>query len=183
MSGNIRTAFFCGVIGASFVFHAGKGLVSDAHSLADPQRISCMNLALGGPGENLHVVLTDFEVSEAYVVEDRHKDVWIQAFPAGAQGGLFCVLLKANWGERLEVFDSSEIRGTVRKASSFHLEGDVLEKLNLKDPWVLEVGVGPGSLVGSLVMIAIGVGFLAIAVMNFRKTFRPASILPTGGQS
>ncbi|MFG0256922.1 MAG: hypothetical protein ACF8GE_03365 [Phycisphaerales bacterium JB043] len=54
-----------------------------------PQQISCEQLATNGPGDNHHIILTDFAIPENHVVElnkwGTPRRAWIMAVPFGGE--------------------------------------------------------------------------------------------------
>src|SRR5947207_6389199 len=66
------------------IFLVVKGV--NEHTLSgktkdQPQRISCAKLASEGPGDNAHIVLTDFLMAPNYVYEGRGKSgTWSNAW-------------------------------------------------------------------------------------------------------
>lgn len=47
---------------------------------AEPQEISCARLAAEGPGDNAHILLTDFLMCDFYVVEEGSGSTWNRAW-------------------------------------------------------------------------------------------------------
>jgi hypothetical protein len=53
-------------------------------SRAEPQVISCEKLLAQGPGDNLHIILTDFALLPDFVYEhemDHWKGAWVPVVP------------------------------------------------------------------------------------------------------
>lgn len=77
------------IIGGVFVFMAVQDMRLNSKADVEPQIISCAELELNGPGDNLHVNLTDFLICEsAYVYEEKTpggtwSKVWVPAVPLG----------------------------------------------------------------------------------------------------
>lgn len=72
----------CAGIGAFVMAYQEYHLGTKAS--AEPQKITCRQLADKGPGENLHIILTDFttphEVSVVYEQDKYNKDRWTKVW-------------------------------------------------------------------------------------------------------
>lgn len=91
-------------------------------SQAEPQRITAAELGAKGPGDNIHVVVTDFEVGQNYVVEEKNgrwNMVWAPLFAPGKDGDVseLRVLLRAagpdNEDELAELLSQGEVQGLI----------------------------------------------------------------------
>jgi hypothetical protein len=79
------------VLGGAMVFAGIQQMRLASVAKAEPQKISCAKLMASGPGDNAHVVLTDFiMVNSAFVTETgksggRWKNVWVPVMPVDGE--------------------------------------------------------------------------------------------------
>src|SRR5689334_23024683 len=74
------------ILGPGLAFVGWQGYLVRSQSQAAPQQIRAADLGNKGPGDNIHVILTDFEFDKKYVVEEkrgRWSLVWLPVFPKG----------------------------------------------------------------------------------------------------
>jgi len=73
------------VIGGVLIYIGAQEAHLAAHAKEQPQQISLADLAAKGPGDNAHIILTDYLLCEfAFVYEEkdgRWQKVWIPAVP------------------------------------------------------------------------------------------------------
>jgi len=81
-----RLSFAGLMLGGLFVYLGIKEHQLRGRSRAEPQTISCQQLIKNGPGDNLHMVLTDFVLMPEYVYETavgKWSGAWAPALPRG----------------------------------------------------------------------------------------------------
>jgi hypothetical protein len=166
----IRNAFFAGVIGGTFAWIAITGWLSDRASDPTPSPVTCDQLATNGPPGNLYVDLSDCKLSTDFIQSSRHNEIWIEASaPRGQRGRR--IIIKSRFTKRLELKNMPHFRGIIRRASSFHIEGDAMEKLRAEDPWILDLGERPQSLESRIGLLIVGLILLGVAGYNLKLNF------------
>jgi hypothetical protein len=81
--GALIAAFFCFMMGYHNTTLTSLGK-------AEPQTLTAAKLSAEGPGDNIHVKLTDFAIGENFVYEEKYGSwnvVWIPAFERTEQQG------------------------------------------------------------------------------------------------
>jgi hypothetical protein len=147
---------------------------------ATPQQIRLADLTARGPGDNIHVTVTDFVFGEQYVVEkkgSRWNRVWIPMFPAEQQGGGdIKVLMKtfhiADEGQLAGFYGKQTLTGVI--TNSIHSLGsgetEELKKAypgaDLSSVWIVEEGREFPTEAGVTRMLVIGGGLLALGVLS-----------------
>src|SRR5579871_4042788 len=79
----------------------------------EPQEIRAADLAANGPGDNVHVKVTDFTLGAGYTITQRWGKwtcVWIPLFPDGEKQEDVRVIVKTK-----DVVDEDEFRAFCRK--------------------------------------------------------------------
>lgn len=82
----IKIAMIVG--GAVLAFMGYKEFKLSGVAKAEPSAITCADLAANGPGENAHVTVSDFLLSDSMVYEEkkgRWTRVWVPALPIGGE--------------------------------------------------------------------------------------------------
>lgn len=76
------------VIGCVLAFFGFKEYKLGQVAKAEPTTITCAALASNGPGENAHVKMSDFLMSDSMVYEEKNgkwQKVWVPAVPMGGE--------------------------------------------------------------------------------------------------
>jgi hypothetical protein len=153
---------------------------------SQPQEITCRELSNHGPGDNAHLLISDFTVvADAYVVQEG-KDyddpdvAWIPLVPAGQpEPEVFHVILLSEQAttpdEVRELADESQIQGVVENVVGFLLQrdrdtlADEFPGSTLDNCYLIshqERGYTPPSASLGLVCIAIGAVISAISLLG-----------------
>jgi hypothetical protein len=76
-------------LGGLLIFLGIRETRLNAVAQAEPQRISCAQLESRGPGDNAHVLMTDFLMCDFYVYEEgvgsRWERAWVPVVPLGGE--------------------------------------------------------------------------------------------------
>lgn len=144
-----------------------------------PQVLSCKDLIEKGPGDNGHVVLTDFRLNDDAVAKHQSfwqdttwKKAWVQAVPADSPPGKQPVLVLVELDDKKTMTDvqklqrAGRIQGVLRRdLPRFQSdEADVLKKAypgtDFTNCWFLQQGTTPAwnffLTVLAIVMIVVG---------------------------
>jgi hypothetical protein len=124
-----------------------------------PQRIRLADLTAKGPGDNVHVEVTDFSWGENCVTEEKHgkwNRVWIPIFPGGAANqGQVRALVKT-----FSVADEGQLRQMLRRPTVTGVIDNVIPGHSLGSAEIAELKKGyPNVDVGTLLVIAEGKTF------------------------
>ncbi len=157
---------------------------------AEPQEITCAELIANGPGDNAHVVLTDFVLwTHEAVLQGRSQDdsswsvVWI---PAACDDGDVRVLVKArnvNGKTGLgELAARQKLQGIVTNAIE-PLEQDEATELakfyknaDLFTCWILEIGRSPAPTSKMATYLAAAAAAIALGVyLSLRQRDKPGA--------
>lgn len=94
-----RVCFAAIVLGCVLIYMGFRELGLRSRSRAEPQVISCERLVAQGPGDNLHMILTDFVPLSDYVYQqktDRWSGAWVPIVPPSAVREAIARVLKIN---------------------------------------------------------------------------------------
>jgi hypothetical protein len=148
---------------------------------AEPQTISCAQLAAKGPGDNAHVRLTDFEFTENYIYQEQKRSSkwrtsYVPAVPprvlADPSVRVIKVLIKSNKARDendLYALGQAPIEGVVvnRIASLGSDERRLLKEsypdVDFDTCWIIEAGKSPASTGQLFGMIGGGTGLSIVA--------------------
>lgn len=157
------------------------------NSNEQPQFITCRQLIDKGPGDNLHVVVTGYQLEvDSFVVQrgrkktDSWKKAWVPvtASDGGGNDGSFHVLFETSLLRKDSDLDQmqklGELHGMiVNDITSLGSEEQNLlrssyPKTDFSKCWILEHGRRPGGAQKVLIMIGLGIVGLLIGVLLFR---------------
>ncbi len=195
----IRLAIALLISGAVLTYFGVQEVQLAAGARAAPQRISCAALAASGPGDNAHILLTDFRLLPQVAVlqgVNHTEKLLIPAVPGTSEAdgsapatapSNVAVLVMTRGVHSKEQFAEFAARTTIdgmilnkidslgskeRAALAADLPGADLDKL-----WLLEQGRLPESMAHAAAMLGVGVtillggGALAIRRLDFARRF------------
>ena len=95
------------VIGGVLTFFGVQELRLSSAAKEEPQSISCAELGANGPGDNAHIVLTEFLLTNHYVYEEKESGSWTQVWvPSVPLGGEYHLQLMAHIQEHGQLMGS-----------------------------------------------------------------------------
>lgn len=169
------------IIGGVFVFLGVQEYRLSKVARVEPQTITCAKLAATGPGENAHVRLTDFELTENYIYKNRKRSMewqtsYVPAVPLRVKDSpsvrTVKVLVKSSRArdeDELYALGQGPIDGVVVNAIG-QLGSDEKRLLQESYPdidfdacWIVEAGKKPASREKLLGMIGGGGGLAVVA--------------------
>jgi hypothetical protein len=153
-----------------------------------PQTIACADLAANGPGDNAHIVLTNYELAPNFVYEAEGKgNSWKRVFiPAVPKRGLLAVLRDEKIANPKVIIESRKVRNEAELPNlAKELQGMVINEIeslsgeqkkllaesypgaDLNHCWIIEHGRKPagggfitGLLGGGIALVVAGIGLL-----------------------
>lgn len=114
----MRWSFWLVLIGSGLIYMGFREVQLRGAAKAEPQNITCAELAENGPGDNAHVIMSDFLLADVvFVYEGRSSDgpwtkVWVPAVPLG--GHYHQTLLSM-------LDEDGKIRGAVPKPADINI--------------------------------------------------------------
>ena len=179
LSIRVHVTVFC--LGIVVAFWGGQELVLASGSSGAAQRMTCADLAKSGPGENAHVILTEFDLTPEYVTQEERghwTQVWVRAVPkGGARNALVLLTSRKVRSEKelAEAFDKPELEGTIVDALG-KPNAEVRARLDatyqgLSFARVLEVGRKPSGwlLSGGAILLGLVTSIAFFAVLLRRR--------------
>ncbi len=161
------------VVGFSIALWGGcSDLKATLYSEAEPQIITAHQLASAGPGDNLHVVVTDYSTSREGVGNENVS--WFLMNPKPAGGGMATLVVEADGGNALfGVFLPDDgVQGMVRNGSgAFNADQrNAIKKLGPVDfdnLWIIEQGEEPPPWWKFLLKVGGGLALVAVGAAIF----------------
>jgi hypothetical protein len=161
-----------------------------------PQQLRVGELAANGPGDNIHVTLTDFDFGDGYVVErknGRWNRVWIPAFPddqAGQVNEIKVLVTTSRVKDEAELerfYQQETVTGII--TNSIHWQGSEIRELQRSYPdldvsslWVVDAGRAfpseqefyvTAACSGGLLLLGLVCGGILAVVLALRRPYHP----------
>jgi predicted Zn finger-like uncharacterized protein len=116
-----RVCFAALIFGGVLVWLGSKELELRSRSREEPQIVTCEKLVAQGPGDNVHIVLTDFVLLPDYVYSqktDRWSGAWVPAVPHQAVGAALAQALNVGVAELPSIDDDRKDKALAQLRSS-----------------------------------------------------------------
>jgi hypothetical protein len=182
-----RVALVLIIVGGALLYVGSQEMRLAAAAKSTPQTLTCAELAAKGPGDNAHVILTDFQIGQNFIYQTSGRSnsawevVYLPAMPMPAASSTLRVTIEPE-DKPSVIIKSGNIRSQQELLTlGSRVQGVVINKIaalgqkekallaesypraSIENCWILEQDRHPAS---SMKILALTVGGLGLAALG-----------------